>query len=92
MAKEIKNSPKKTQAIFEQMAKAMVTPKPKAKDKKPSDFNEWIAAIKQLDTTKKLIKLEREFRKDLEVVPFDKIATVLNAFDNKADELEHYGK
>jgi hypothetical protein len=26
-----KNSPKKTAAIFEQMAKAMVTPKPKKK-------------------------------------------------------------
>ena len=31
MAKQVKNSPKKTQAIFEQMAKAMVTPKPKKK-------------------------------------------------------------
>ena len=33
MAKQIKNSPKKTQAIFEQMAKAMVAPKPKEKPK-----------------------------------------------------------
>ena len=30
MAKQVKNSPKKTQSIFEQMAKAMVTPKPNA--------------------------------------------------------------
>ena len=31
MAKQVKNSPKKTQAIFEQMAKAMVAPKPNPK-------------------------------------------------------------
>ena len=79
---------------FELMAKAMVAPKPKSNGKMtiPTNFNEWVMAIQQLDTTKKLIKLQSEFNKDLGVVPNDKIMKVLDAFDIKADELEASGK
>ena len=91
MAKQQKEkTAKEKKESFDKLVKVFLAPK--AKMKVPTDFNGWIEAIKRLDTTKNLIKLQAEFDKDLSVVPNDKIGEVLNAFDAKADELEHFGK